>query len=99
MKALSATLVWGVLALLTLALLARNLLAIPVLAPLDPNEGWNAAHALALLAGHGLYPPPQNPMVNNYPPLSFTLVAGMTMVTGDAVIAGRILALLAFNSL
>ena len=96
MKALSATLVWGVLALLTLALLARNLLAIPVLAPLDPNEGWNAAHALALLAGHGLYPPPQNPMVNNYPPLSFTLVAGMTMVTGDAVIAGRILALLAF---
>jgi len=96
MKALSVTLLWGVLALLTLALLARNVLAIPVLAPLDPNEGWNAAHALALLAGHGLYPPPQSLMVNNYPPLSFYLVAGLTMVTGDAVIAGRILGLLAF---
>src|SRR5437868_11040222 len=74
MKALSVTLLWGVLALLTLTLLARNVLAIPVLAPLDPNEGWNAAHALALLAGHGLYPPPQSLMVNNYPPLSFYLV-------------------------
>jgi len=96
MKALSASLVWGVLALLSLFLLARNVLAIPVPAPLDPNEGWNAAHALALLAGQALYPPPQSLMVNNYPPLSFYLVAAVTAVTGDAVIAGRLVALLAF---
>jgi len=96
MKALAATLLWGVLALLTLALLARNTMAIPLLAPLDPNEGWNAAHTLALLAGHGLYPPPQSLMVNNYPPLSFYLVAALTPVTGDAIIAGRVLSLFAF---
>ena len=96
MKALSATLLWGVLALLSLALLARNVLAIPVLAPLDPNEGWNAAHALSLLAGKSLYSPPQSLMVNNYPPLSFYLVAALTKMTGDAVIAGRILSLLSF---
>jgi hypothetical protein len=94
MKAISAMLLWGVLALLTLALLARNTMAIAVLAPLDPNEGWNAAHALSLLAGHSLYPPPQSLMVNNYPPLSFYLVAALTKLTGDAVIAGRILSLL-----
>jgi len=96
MKALAATLLWGVMALLTLALLARNTMAIPLLAPLDPNEGWNAAHTLALLAGHGLYPPPQSLMVNNYPPLSFYLVAALTQVTGDAIIAGRVLSLFAF---
>jgi hypothetical protein len=96
MKALFITLIWGVLALLTLFLLTRNSLAIGVLAPLDPNEGWNAAHALSLLSGHGLYPPPQSLMVNNYPPLSFYAVAALTRLTGDAVIAGRILSLLAF---
>jgi hypothetical protein len=96
MKALSATLLWGVLALVTLILLARNTLAIPVLAPLDPNEGWNAAHALSLLAGASLYPPPQSLMVNNYPPLSFYLVAALTKVTGDAITAGRILSLVSF---
>jgi len=56
---LSATLVSGavaVLALVSLALLARNILAIPALVPLDPNEGWNAAHALAAMAGHGVRP-------------------------------------------
>jgi len=96
MKAISAMLLWGALALLTLALLARNVLAIPVLAPLDPNEGWNAAHALSLLTGNSLYPPSQSLMVNNYPPLSFYLVAALTKVTGDAVIAGRFLSLLSF---
>lgn len=98
MKALLATLLWGVMVVMALALLMRNTLAIPVLAPLDPNEGWNAAHALSLLAGHGLYPPAQSLMVNNYPPLSFHLVAALTKLTGDAVVAGRILSLLSFLS-
>jgi hypothetical protein len=41
----------AVLLLAVLPLFIRNLLAIPVMAPLDPNEGWNAAHTLALMAG------------------------------------------------
>jgi hypothetical protein len=91
-----ATSLWGAIAALAFALLIRNILAIPVVAPLDPNEGWNAAHTLSVLTSHALYPPPASLMVNNYPPLSFYLVAGLTMLTGDAVIAGRILALLSF---
>jgi hypothetical protein len=87
---------WGAMAALTFALLIRNILAIPVLAPLDPNEGWNAAHALSLLTKQALYPPPQSLMVNNYPPSSFYLAGALTRLTGDAVIAGRILALLSF---
>jgi len=96
MKALLAMLLWGALALVTLALLARNILAIPVLAPQDPNEGWNAAHALSLLSGRALYPPPQSLLVNNYPPLSFYLVAALSKLTGDAITAGRLLSLFAF---
>src|SRR5882757_8831877 len=100
---LAAAMVWCAslaMALAVLALLARNILAIPLLVPLDPNEGWNAAHALAAIAGHALYPRadsfPGSLMVNNYPPLSFYLVGELGRLTGDPVIAGRILSLSAF---
>lgn len=93
-----ARLAWSalaVLALIVLPLLARNLLAIPAHVPLDPNEGWNAAHTLRLMAGGPLYPA-SGLMVNNYPPLSFYAVVALTPLTGDAVVAGRLLAMLAF---
>lgn len=96
---LSASLVWGSIAamtLVTLALLARNILTIWVHVPLDPNEGWNGAHALAVLAGHGLYPSPQALMVNNYPPLSFYLVAGVARHGADVIVVGRWIALAAY---
>jgi hypothetical protein len=89
---LSEKLVWSaaaVLALVTCALLARNTLAIPAHVPLDPNEGWNAAHALAAMAGHGLYPPRQALMINNYPPLSFYLVGAIARHGGDVIVIGR----------
>ena len=94
-RRLSAAL-WSVTALAVLALLVRNIAAIAVLAPLDPNEGWNAAHTLLLLAKGTPYPSPSGLMVNNYPPLSFYLVGALTGWTGDAIIAGRILSLLSF---
>ena len=86
----------AILLLAVLPLFVRNLLAIPVLAPLDPNEGWNAAHALALMAGQALYPPPQSLMVNNYPPLSFYLLAALTHHGHDVIVMGRWLSMLAF---
>jgi hypothetical protein len=96
MRAHLSAALWSATTLLVLALLVRNMAAIAVLAPLDPNEGWNAAHALFLLAKGTPYPPPQGLMINNYPPLSFYLVAALTHWTGDAVMAGRILSLLSF---
>ncbi|HMH64239.1 MAG TPA: hypothetical protein VK515_01555 [Rhizomicrobium sp.] len=100
MKArLSAAMIWCAVlatALVVAPMLARNILAIPVLAPLDPNEGWNAAYALAAMTGQALYPPAGSLMANNYPPLSFYIVGALARLTGDAVIAGRILALLSF---
>jgi len=66
---------------------------IPLRLPLDPNEGWNAYHALAAMHGGALYPGPGSGMVNNYPPLSFYAVALVAKFTGDAIVAGRILSL------
>ena len=81
-----------VLALVALPLLLRNGLAIASHVPFDPNEGWNAAHAMAAR----LYPLPGSWMVNNYPPLSFYMVRAVAALTGDAVVAGRIIAFASF---
>jgi hypothetical protein len=95
-----ADLVWdasAALALVVLALLVRNILAIPAHVPLDPNEGWNGAHALAAMTGHALYPDARQAlMVNNYPPLSFYLVAALARHGHDVILAGRWVALAAF---
>lgn len=62
---------------------------------LNYNEGWNAFHALAAMTGGTLYPQPPSLMTNNYPPLSFFVVGGVGWLTGDLIVAGRIVSLLA----
>lgn len=62
---------------------------------IDPNEGWNAYFATAAFAGN-LYPVPADGVTNNYPPLSFYLVGAFAKWIGDAIVAGRIVALAAF---
>ncbi len=73
----------------------RVLVVIGVHVPLDPNEGWNAYLAMAAMAGH-TYPDAHGYVVNNYPPLSFYVVGVVGRIVGDAVVAGRILSLVAF---
>jgi len=83
-----------------LAVLAAVYFAWPVwraLFPLeiDVDEAWNAFNAARLLAGLPLYPEPQSLIANNYPPLSFVAVAGLSSWLGlDANDAGRLLSLL-----
>jgi hypothetical protein len=76
------------------ALLLRNAMAIGQHVPLDPNEGWNAYHALAAITGAPLYP--RGMMVNNYPPLSFYIVGLLGRSLGDLIVAGRLVSLLSF---
>lgn len=85
-----------VAALACLAGLFRAAAIIPLRVPLDPNEGWNAYHAMAAMAGRGLYPAPADLMINNYPPLSFYLVGWVGTLVGDQIVAGRIVSLLSF---
>ncbi len=91
--ALTAPLAWAgpvLLALVALPLLGRDIAAIGAQVPLDPNEGWNAAHALRAMAGQPLYPPPGALLVNNYPPLSFYVVGALGRISGDTIMAGRL---------
>ena len=62
--------------------------------PLDPNEGWNAYHAMAAMNGQDLYP--HTLMVNNYPPLSFYVIGLLGKPLGDYIIAGRLVSLVSF---
>jgi hypothetical protein len=78
---------WHVLAVLTVHL------------PGDPNEGWNAYLTAAMMHGHGLYPGRAAYIVNNYPPLSFYAVGFVSLITGDAIVAGRIVSLIAFAAI
>jgi hypothetical protein len=67
--------------------------------PFDPNEGWNAYFAQAATTTGSPYPTTQSLMINNYPPLSFYIVGTIARLTGDAVIAGRVVALAALFAL
>ena len=96
---LDALLFWALLLCmvpLIAFLLLGPLLLIPLHVPLGYNEGWNAylaARAVGLQGGP-LYPPADTLVFNNYPPLSFYLVGLFgCSVTGDAIVAGRIVAL------
>jgi hypothetical protein len=87
-------LVCAVAALFCACGLWRVIAAIWLRLPLDPNEGWNAYHAAAATSGLPLYP--GGFMTNNYPPLSFYLVGALGRVLGDAIVAGRLIALVAY---
>jgi hypothetical protein len=85
------------LAFAAASLLLRDAFAIGVHIPLDPNEGWNAYLAHAAVTGAPLYP--QGLMINNYPPLSFYIVGALGTITGDPIVAGRLVSLISFFAL
>ena len=80
-----------VLSAIALPILVERLMLVPLHISLNPNEGWNALHTEAWLAGRALYLGPAGPVLNNYPPLSFAIVALLGRLTGDLIVAGRIL--------
>jgi hypothetical protein len=85
-----------VLALACVPATIRTIASIPAHAPLDYNEGWMAYHAASVSGGRPLYPTPPRFFINNYPPLSFYVLAAIGRATGDPIAAGRALALATF---
>ncbi|MGZ6006254.1 MAG: glycosyltransferase family 39 protein [Rhizomicrobium sp.] len=63
--------------------------------PFDPNEGWNAYFSQLAMATGTPYPPEGSLLINNYPPLSFFIVGELGRLVGDAIVAGRIVSLMA----
>ncbi|MFO0936500.1 MAG: glycosyltransferase family 39 protein [Gemmataceae bacterium] len=62
---------------------------------IDVNESWNAYFADAAMGQFPLYPPRDQFITNNYPPLSFYLVGTLGKLSGDSILAGRLLSLAA----
>src|SRR5579862_1945705 len=90
-------LLWSCLALTFVVVIGGLIAPLAVLThhvPLDPNEGWNAYFTRIAMSGGPLYPA-GDLVTNVYPPLSFYLVGLAGLVTGDTILAGRIVALLA----
>lgn len=85
-------------AVASLPAILRVVRTIPLRISLDANEGWNAYQAVAAAAG-SLYPHPPTLFFNNYPPLSFYLVFGVSRWIGDPIVAGRLIACAAFGAL
>lgn len=57
----------------------------------DPDEGWNAVHAVLAMGNGALYP--RDGLIGtNYPPVSFLLVGMIGKLTGDMIFAGRLVA-------
>ena len=84
------------LALACLPAIIRAVLSVPLHLSLNYNEGWNAYHTLDLVSGRALYSHTRSFFFNNYPPLSFYIVAAWTRVAGDPIVAGRTLSMAAF---
>ncbi len=83
-------------ALVALPVVAHRIALATLRIPLNYNEGWNAYHALSIVRGGPLYPAGDALLLNNYPPLSFYVVAAVGRVTGDLIFAGRLVAFAAF---
>ena len=86
---------WTIVAVVSGLALASVVVSIPLRLPINYNEGWNAYHVSRLLRGGALYPTVPF-FENNYPPLSFYLVGWCSRWTGDPIVAGRWLSLIAF---
>src|SRR5215469_10602227 len=89
-KVQAATWMFGIMAAV---FLAWPLWRIGFPAEINRNEPWNAWFIDAVLKGTPLYPGSGELIVNNYPPLSFYIAALAAKLTGDTIIAGRILSL------
>ena len=89
---------WTRAVLVVLGVIVAAALAEPLIAIGDPvsrnyNEGWNAWHATAVLQDGDLYPDPGAFVFDNYPPLSFLVIAGLSAGGADPLVVGRVLAL------
>ena len=74
------------------ALLYRSRLSYQI----NYNEGWNSYFVDRVLQGLPLYPDRATRLVNNYPPLSFYIVAAVAKLTGAVLVAGRAVAWFSF---
>lgn len=77
------------LMLVTVILLTPLAVRIPYRVVVNYNEGWNGYYAVLAAEGVNFYDAGDALIQNNYPPLSFYIVAAVARMTGDPIVAGR----------
>ena len=82
--------------LVTVILLAQPIISSTFFIPKGFNEGWNAFYASHAFGEESLYPEITELNSNNYPPVSFYVVAGLGSLIGDNIFAGRLLSIFSF---
>jgi hypothetical protein len=85
----------GLVLVSAIMLTISNLLSIGFVFERNYNEGWNVYNAQRLL-NHELVYDDNNWRVNNYPIVSFLIVAGVDFVIHNLLLSGRIVALVSF---
>jgi len=88
----------SVVALASLPAIVHVVRTIPLRVSLDANEGWNAYHAVAAFGADSTRAGRSSSSTTN-PPLSFYLVGAAGRWIGDPIVAGRLVASLAFAML
>jgi hypothetical protein len=76
-------------------LLSYPTLRLPYIYQINYNEGWNVYHDREAITGQALYSnPTSDPFTPvNYPPISFYIVGLAGYITGNYLIAGRVISL------
>ena len=85
----------GLVLVCAVALATGNLLSIGFDFEKNYNEGWNVYNAQRLI-DHELVYDENYWRVNNYPILSFIVVAGVNLLVHDLLLSGRLIALVSF---
>ena len=85
----------AVLAILVVYLLIWPVWRAQFLIEIWPTEAWNAYFQDAAAAGRQLYPPIDQLIGNNYPPLSFYAIGYLGHLFGDNLFVGRAISVLA----
>src|SRR4030095_7923944 len=82
--------------LAVVVLLAAPVITGPALTPKNYKGGGKACQAGRAMGDAPLYPDRSALVTNNYPPLSFYVVGALGSLTGDNIVAGRLIALFSF---
>lgn len=85
----------GIVLISAIMLAASNILAIGFVFERNYNEGWNIYNAERLIHHEVIYDD-NYWRVNNYPIISFLLVAGVNLVFHDLLLSGRFVSLASF---
>lgn len=91
--------IFGILTTIVTLAFLNALIRSGFLFSIDYNEGWNAMYIQKVLNNESLYSSGSPYINNNYPPLSFHIIAFFSKITGNVIMTGRYISIIAVLSI